>query len=272
MHRNTGKGAAVTVGMLNASCDWLLFVDADASADVMQVFTILQCIQARQGIEDDDIGRRREHNVHYDEHSDLHSHEHTDVESYEHSNVHSHMDNHSQSYEHKDAKAQKHSSVQSHKNNCFQCHKQGLVHSDEHSLINHNASSKTPNANDLVVCGSRRMLGKRSFFRKIPSLIFNALLRLGLGIPDLRDSQCGFKLFSRKAAHRLFRSLHLRRWAFDLELFWLMRHLQIPWTWHEVNWCDVKGSKVRVLRDGMRMVMDLAKTRLYYSLGIWINS
>jgi len=37
----------------------------------------------------------------------------------------------------------------------------------------------------------------------------------------VRDTQCGFKLFRRVAAQRIFSGLHLERWAFDIELIYL---------------------------------------------------
>lgn len=37
----------------------------------------------------------------------------------------------------------------------------------------------------------------------------------------VRDTQCGFKLFSREAAKRIFPSQHLRRWCFDIEILFI---------------------------------------------------
>jgi dolichyl-phosphate beta-glucosyltransferase len=47
---------------------------------------------------------------------------------------------------------------------------------------------------------------------------------------NIKDTQCGFKLFTRKAAKILFTSLHLERWAFDIELIYLAEQLKIPLT------------------------------------------
>jgi hypothetical protein len=46
--------------------------------------------------------------------------------------------------------------------------------------------------------------------------------------PNVQDTQCGFKLFTRRAAKSLFGSLHLYRWAFDTELIYLAERLHIP--------------------------------------------
>lgn len=46
------------------------------------------------------------------------------------------------------------------------------------------------------------------------------LVKFVLGF-NIRDTQCGFKIFSRDAAKILFATQHLERWAFDVELLFL---------------------------------------------------
>lgn len=45
---------------------------------------------------------------------------------------------------------------------------------------------------------------------------------------NIKDTQCGFKLFTKSAAKVLFKSLHLERWAFDIEIIYLAEVLHIP--------------------------------------------
>ena len=45
---------------------------------------------------------------------------------------------------------------------------------------------------------------------------------------SVRDTQCGFKLFTRATAKLLFSHLHLFRWAFDTEIIYLAERLHIP--------------------------------------------
>ena len=42
-----------------------------------------------------------------------------------------------------------------------------------------------------------------------------------LNVSFIKDTQCGFKLFTRQAAQKLFLAQHLERWSFDLELIYL---------------------------------------------------
>lgn len=58
---------------------------------------------------------------------------------------------------------------------------------------------------------------------------FHVLVTL-LCTTKIKDTQCGFKLFTKRAAKTLFSSLHLERWAFDIELIYLAEMLDIPMT------------------------------------------
>lgn len=50
---------------------------------------------------------------------------------------------------------------------------------------------------------------------------FNFLVVALSGVHGISDTQCGFKLFSRRAARCIFPNLHLERWAFDVELLYI---------------------------------------------------
>jgi dolichyl-phosphate beta-glucosyltransferase len=58
---------------------------------------------------------------------------------------------------------------------------------------------------------------------------FHVFVRV-VGVPNIKDTQCGFKLFTRKTASVLFNTLHIERWAFDVEL--LYHHFPHPHTPH----------------------------------------
>lgn len=86
------------------------------------------------------------------------------------------------------------------------------------------AKNKHPLA---LVAGSRRHLEQeskvqRKWHRKLVSGVFKFIITVLLGI-DTEDTQCGFKLFTREAKKQLFRALHIERFAFDVELFFLCK-------------------------------------------------
>jgi dolichyl-phosphate beta-glucosyltransferase len=104
------------------------------------------------------------------------------------------------------------------------------------------------------------------WYRSALGTLFNAAVRYG-GIRGILDTQCGFKLFRRAVAQDLFGYASINGFGFDLELLYVAqrrgyRIAQVP-----VNWSDQPGSKVRVLRDGMLMLRELATIRRHHQCG-----
>ncbi|MPC51014.1 Dolichyl-phosphate beta-glucosyltransferase [Portunus trituberculatus] len=96
-----------------------------------------------------------------------------------------------------------------------------------------------------VSCGSRAHLEEesvatRSFFRTVLMYGFHALVWL-FAVRGVRDTQCGFKLLTRRAARILFNSLHVERWAFDVEMLYLAQSLKIPIDEVAVEWNEIEG-------------------------------
>jgi dolichyl-phosphate beta-glucosyltransferase len=111
---------------------------------------------------------------------------------------------------------------------------------------------KTP-----VVIGSRGLADSviqehQPFYRELMGKTFNRIIRI-LGVRGLRDTQCGFKLFH-GAALRLFPLLQEDGFAFDVELLLLAQRRGLHIAEVPVNWTEVPGSKVHLLRDGARML------------------
>lgn len=91
---------------------------------------------------------------------------------------------------------------------------------------------------------------------------FHLFLRT-LGVSGIRDTQCGFKLFTRSSAQLLFPVLHLHRWSFDVELLLLSSLTQppIPVVEVPVAWHEVSGSKISLGWDSLGMARDLLVLR-----------
>ncbi len=97
---------------------------------------------------------------------------------------------------------------------------------------------------------------------------FHTILRV-FGVGYVRDTQCGFKLFSRAAARQLFPAQHLPTWIFDVELLLLAKQLGIPVAEVPVDWHEVPGSKLNVVTASIQMLRDLMVVRANHFLGIW---
>lgn len=124
-----------------------------------------------------------------------------------------------------------------------------------------------------IAVGSRshlqeQAIAQRTFFRNFLMYCFHFLVQLFIGT-HIKDTQCGFKLFTRNAAQYLFATQHLTRWCFDVELLYLAQKLNIPITEVSVRWQEIPGSKIRILESSLLMGRDLVIIRLCYALRLW---
>lgn len=100
-----------------------------------------------------------------------------------------------------------------------------------------NGAAAGTGSSRAVAIGSRAHMSegdagavKRSPVRRFLMWGFHTFLGLIVGGSGggIRDTQCGFKLFTRAAARDLFSVLHIERWAFDVELVYLAARRGIP--------------------------------------------
>ncbi|KAK4056835.1 dolichyl-phosphate beta-glucosyltransferase [Microbotryomycetes sp. JL221] len=125
-----------------------------------------------------------------------------------------------------------------------------------------------------VIVGSRAHLVrtdavvKRSFLRNLLMRGFHTYLFV-LGIRTIRDTQCGFKLCTRASAAHIWPLMHSSGWIFDCELLILAALAGIPTREVGIQWHEVDGSKVDLVRDSIAMAVDLLVIRANYLLGRW---
>uniref|UniRef100_UPI003AAD2A5B dolichyl-phosphate beta-glucosyltransferase isoform X2 n=1 Tax=Centroberyx gerrardi TaxID=166262 RepID=UPI003AAD2A5B len=127
--------------------------------------------------------------------------------------------------------------------------------------------------NMAISCGSRAHLeqesvAERSFFRTFLMYGFHFLVWF-FCVRGIADTQCGFKLFTREAALKTFSSLHVERWAFDVELLYIAQCFKIPIAEVAVNWTEIEGSKLVPVWSWLQMGRDLVFIRLRYITGAW---
>jgi dolichyl-phosphate beta-glucosyltransferase len=116
-----------------------------------------------------------------------------------------------------------------------------------------------------AVIGSRRAPGA-NIARHQPALrerlgtVFRNVARLLL-VPGISDFTCGFKLFSREAAQRIFPRQRLWGWGFDVEIALIAKRQGLRLVEEPVEWVDDARSRVRIGRDAMRSALDLVRVR-----------
>ena len=107
---------------------------------------------------------------------------------------------------------------------------------------------------------SRLQIQRQPLHRQLFGRIFNLALRIILGL-KFKDSQCGFKAFTRRSAHALFALQKIERWGFDPELLYLARKLAFVVHEVPVAWAHRDGTRISPLRDGIRMFGEMLKIR-----------
>lgn len=124
-----------------------------------------------------------------------------------------------------------------------------------------------------IVIGSRALQGAHRkdepFHRHLMGQGFNFLVQL-VAVPGISDTQCGFKLFSAKAAEDLFPRLQVYRGqqrqdaftgAFDVELLLLARKFGYTIAEVPVEWNHHETDRVNPIKDSLRMLIDIFKIR-----------
>ncbi|MGH9627390.1 MAG: dolichyl-phosphate beta-glucosyltransferase [Bryobacteraceae bacterium] len=120
-----------------------------------------------------------------------------------------------------------------------------------------------------VVLGSRALdrslIGvHQSASREYAGRVFNLIMRLITGLP-FKDTQCGFKLYSRKAARQIFPRQRLDGFGFDVESLFLALQLGFDAIEVPVRWNNVEGTKV-TLYQGLNSFLDPLRVRLNHLL------
>lgn len=116
-----------------------------------------------------------------------------------------------------------------------------------------------------VAIGSRWMRSelqteKQPLHRQLFGRMFNLALRITLGL-KFKDTQCGFKAFTRRAAEAVFPLQTIERWGFDPELIYLAQKFGFRVEEVPVAWAHREGTRINPLRDGIRMLGEMLQIR-----------
>jgi dolichyl-phosphate beta-glucosyltransferase len=101
---------------------------------------------------------------------------------------------------------------------------------------------------------------RQSLGRQLMGRIFNLVPRLVLGL-NYKDTQCGFKAFTRRAAQGIFPRTRIDGWGFDPELLYLARKLGLRVQEVAITWAHSEGTRINPIRDGAKMVWEMFKIR-----------
>jgi len=101
---------------------------------------------------------------------------------------------------------------------------------------------------------------RQPWYRQLYGRLFNLALRMVLGL-KYRDTQCGFKAFTRAAAQTVFSRQRVERWGFDPELLFLANKFHLRTVEVAVGWAHDHRSKISPIRDGLKMGVEMLAVR-----------
>lgn len=119
-----------------------------------------------------------------------------------------------------------------------------------------------------IVIGSRKTQGAKITRRqpKLREWLGKQFTNLTNGWLNLKvtDVTCGFKLFTTPTAKKLFSLSRINRWGYDAEILYLAQKHGFPIAEVPVVWRNDDRTKVSILPDIFRSLLDLILIRLYH--------
>ena len=119
---------------------------------------------------------------------------------------------------------------------------------------------------DLVV-GSRALSDSRieqyqPLYRRLGSRAFALGMHAIVGLHQIRDTQCGFKFFTRQAAIEIFSRCRIDGYMCDVEILWIAERLGCRVKEVGIVWRDDGDSRLQLVSGNARNALDLFRIRL----------
>ena len=133
--------------------------------------------------------------------------------------------------------------------------------------INNWIKKKYLKKNNEIFFGSRNLkksIVKFEYHRKLIGLIFIIICRLFLKI-NLKDTQCGFKLYKKNTAKKIFYQLREKKFAHDIEIVLLANKLKNKIIELPVTWVHKNNIKINLMKDSINMFFSLVKIKKKFS-------
>lgn len=104
---------------------------------------------------------------------------------------------------------------------------------------------------------------KVKWYRKFIGTVFNFFVQTFL-FKNIKDTQCGFKMFRKEVVKPLFSRSHIRDFGFDVEILYLAHKMGYRVKEGPVSWHHVGGSRINLFTDSIRMFFRILQTRNWH--------
>jgi dolichyl-phosphate beta-glucosyltransferase len=124
---------------------------------------------------------------------------------------------------------------------------------------------------DCIAKGSDVCIGSRAlqaelikvrqpFYREFMGKTFNKIVQMFV-IKGIKDTQCGFKMMTAKAAEEIFSRAKINGFGFDVEALFLAQRLGFKVKELPVEWYNDGASKVNPIVDSAKMFAEILRVR-----------
>ena len=117
-----------------------------------------------------------------------------------------------------------------------------------------------------IYFGSRQHMQskvKTKILRKFLGVIFRYIIDYILNI-KIKDTQCGFKLYKKNIAKKIFSSLSINGFEHDLEIVLLAKEKNFEIVELPVTWKHKEGSKINIYYDTIKMFFGVLILKLKF--------
>ncbi|MCC6277624.1 MAG: glycosyltransferase family 2 protein [Oligoflexia bacterium] len=116
-----------------------------------------------------------------------------------------------------------------------------------------------------IIIGSRKhkesqVIKKQTLIRRKMGQIFNLFVQ-ALAVKGITDTQCGFKAFRKHTVKPIFSRQTIDGFSFDVEILLLAEALGYKIHVKPVKWINSPESKVHIIKDSIKMLVDLLKMK-----------
>lgn len=105
-------------------------------------------------------------------------------------------------------------------------------------------------------------------YRHIMGRINNWIIKLA-ALPDFEDTQCGFKMFTRRAAEDLFCVQRMAGIGFDVELLFVAKRRGYKIREVPITWYFDPDSRMRLVQDSLNMLREIWTIRGNWRKGLY---
>lgn len=124
-----------------------------------------------------------------------------------------------------------------------------------------------------IVIGSRALAKsvierRQPLYRRVGSRVFHVAMRAAVGLPQIHDTQCGFKFFRHEVAKQIFRDQIIDGYMFDVEILVLATRAGYELREVPIRWRDDGDSRLNLVAGNLKNARDILRIA-WRRRGMW---